>query len=183
MRPRFPGGNLSEKAAHAIWNLEYASDFGPQELRLEVSIRRALRRPRLAPLRQILQDPLAGDYGQASCWALDADEARAEKVRAAFTREAIRDFYDLDRLLESGADFASESFVEIVDAKLAELAHKPLREQPASFALDAKRRRLLDASVKRDLPAVLRKGAPPFDLDQMLAKFDRLWLRVRRPSS
>jgi hypothetical protein len=30
---------------------------------------------------------------EAKCFALDADEARAEKVRAAFTREAVRDFY------------------------------------------------------------------------------------------
>ncbi len=34
-------------------------------------------------------------------------EAHAEKVRAAFTREAIRDFYDLDRLLDAGADLSS----------------------------------------------------------------------------
>jgi hypothetical protein len=44
-------------------------------------------------LRQLLDDRLAGDVSEAKCFALDADEARAEKVRAAFTREAVRDFY------------------------------------------------------------------------------------------
>jgi hypothetical protein len=36
-------------------------------------------------------------------------------VRAAFTREAIRDFYDLDRLLDAGADLSSPEFMELVD--------------------------------------------------------------------
>ena len=69
---------------------------------VEVSLRPVLRPGRRADLRQLLDDPLIGDYSEAFCWALDADEARAEKVRAACTREAIRDFYDLDRLLSAG---------------------------------------------------------------------------------
>jgi len=52
------------------------------------------------------------DPGDPRCFALDAREAHAEKVRAAFTREAIRDFYDVDRLLDAGADLSSAQFVE-----------------------------------------------------------------------
>ena len=73
-------------------------------------MRQPLRPPRRAPLSQLLNDPQVGDYREAYCWALDADEARAEKVRAAFTREAIRDFYDLDQLLQAGKDFETEAF-------------------------------------------------------------------------
>jgi predicted nucleotidyltransferase component of viral defense system len=175
VRPRFPGGSLSEHAAHVIWELDYDSEFGREGLQLEVAIRPVLRPPRRVALRRLLRDPLAGDYAGATCWALDADEARAEKVRAAFSREAVRDFYDLDRLLDAGADFTSEPFTDLVNRKLGEVGLKPLREQPAMFALDDKRRRKLDAALKRDLPAVLRRGAPPFDLDAMLARFDRLW--------
>ncbi len=158
-----------------MWLLDSPSEFGPQGLKLEVSIRPQLRPAREVRLRQLLVDPLFGDATAASCFALDADEARAEKVRAAFTREAIRDFYDLDQLLAAGADFKSKRFIDLVDAKLAELGERPLADQGASFGVDAGRRRKLDQGAARDLPAVLRAGAPAFDLDEVLARFDRLW--------
>jgi len=172
---RFPAGELFEKGAHCMWQLEYPSEFGPQGIRLEVSIRPVLRPPREVRLRQLLADPLAGDAAEAKCFALDAVEARAEKVRAAFTRDAIRDFYDLERLRESGADFTSPAFIELVDAKLEELGAAPMAKQGKSFGLNQERRRQIKAGLERDLPAVLRADAPGFDLDEMLARFDRLW--------
>jgi hypothetical protein len=172
---RFPAGELFDKAAHCVWQLDYPSEFGPQGVRLEVSIRPVLRPPREVGLRQLLADPLAGDVRAAKCFALDAAEARAEKVRAAFTREAVRDFYDLDRLRESGADLSSSSFIGLVDEKLAELRALPMAKQGKSFGLTEKRRRQVEAGLARDLPAVLRTDAPEFDLKGMLARFDRLW--------
>jgi hypothetical protein len=132
---RFPAGELFEKATHGMWLLDYRSEFGPQGLLLEVSIRDVLRPARPVGLRQLLDDPLAGDFGAAKCWALNVDEARAEKVRAAFTRDAIRDFYDPDRLLERKADLASKEFIELVDAKLAELDGPAMSKQSKSFGL------------------------------------------------
>ena len=175
---RFPAGQVQHQAAHGTWQLDYASEFGPQGITVEVSIRPVLRPPREVRLRQLLADPLLGDPGDPRCFALEAREAHAEKVRAAFTREAIRDFYDLDRLLDAGADLSSAQFVGLVDAKLAELKALPLARQGRSFALDANRRRTLEGGLARDLPAVLRADAPPFDLDAMLARFDRLWGRL-----
>ncbi len=175
---RFPAGELFDKATHCLWQLDYPSEFGPQGIRLEVSIRPVLRAPREVSLRQLLADPLAGDVRAAKCFALDADEARAEKVRAAFTREAVRDFYDLDRFHETGADLSSPAFIELVDAKLAELGEPPMAKQTKSFGLTEKRRRQVEAGLARDLPAVLRTDAPEFDLAAMLAQFDRLWRRV-----
>lgn len=178
--PRSPGGELFDKATHAIWQLDYPSEFGPQGLRLEVSIRTVLRPAREVRLQQLLDDPLAGDASAATCFALDADEARAEKVRAAFTREAVRDFYDLDRLHERKADLTSEGFIALVDAKLAELDAPPMAKQEKSFGLAGKRRRQVEAGLARDLPAVLRSNAPDFDLDAMLSRFDRLWRELPR---
>lgn len=172
---RFPAGELHHQAAHGVWQLEYSSEFGPQRIMLEVSIRPVLRPPREVRLRQLLADPLAGDMRGATCFALAASEAHAEKVRAAFTREAVRDFYDLDRLLAAGADLSSPDFLVLVDAKLGELNAVPLARQARSFALDANRRRVVEAGLARDLPAVLRADAPAFDLDAMLARFDALW--------
>jgi hypothetical protein len=42
-------------------------------------------------------------------------------VRAAFTREAIHDLYDLEQLAQASADLSSPQFIQLVDAKLAEL--------------------------------------------------------------
>lgn len=175
VRLPYPTGERFARSAHVIWELPYDSEFGSQRLLVEASVRPVLRPGRQVMLAQLLQDPLVGDHSRASCWALDATEARAEKVRAAFTREAIRDFYDLDRLLASGADFTSPEFLELVTAKLAEMKRPAFAEQPPSFALDAERRRRLEASWSLQLPAVLRSDAPAFDLDEMVARFDHLW--------
>ena len=94
-----------------------------------------MRDPRRAPLRQLIVDPLIGDYSQAYAWALDAAEAQAEKVRAACTREAIRDFYDLDQLMQAGFDLSSSEFVGLVDAKLAELGASPVASHATPFQL------------------------------------------------
>src|SRR2546427_12006125 len=82
---RFPAGEFFEKATHCVWQLDYPSEFGPQGIRLEVSIRPVLRPPREVMLSQLLADSLAGDVSAAKCLALDAAEVRAEKVRTAFT--------------------------------------------------------------------------------------------------
>lgn len=170
-----PDGQASDRGGHRVWELLYVSQLGNSAVRLEVSLRPALRPSRRVSLNQLLTDPLAGDYRGAFAFALDAAEARAEKVRAAFTREAIRDFHDLEQLALAGADFKSDNFLELVDAKLAELERPPLRMQPRSFGLTPPRRRELDASLRRDLPAVLRVGEPAFELDPMLKRFNELW--------
>ncbi|MFN0061255.1 MAG: nucleotidyl transferase AbiEii/AbiGii toxin family protein [Myxococcaceae bacterium] len=176
----FVQGQRSGQGTHSNWELPYASDFGPQKLLLEVSIRPVLRPARRTVLGQLIQDePLLGSYEDAFCWSLAADEARAEKVRAACTREAIRDFYDLAQLLEAGHDFGSQSFVELVDAKLGEMGQARLAQQTSAFMLSDKRRARLADSLRLDLPGVLRVGEPPFDLDALVARFDALWSSLR----
>lgn len=170
-----PGGERSARNSHFSWLLAYRSDFGRQTIKVEVSIRPLLSPARLVRLGQLLKDSSLGDYSDASCYALSQDEARAEKVRAAYTREAIRDYYDLDRLADSGADFVSPRFLELVDAKLGELKARPFAEQARSFGLDADRRRRLQESLKKELQAVLRQDAPAFDLEAVLERFNRLW--------
>jgi predicted nucleotidyltransferase component of viral defense system len=164
-------GESAERGARVIWTLSYESSFGPQSIDVEVALRPVLRPPRRAALSQFLSDPLAGDYGDAYCWALDADEARAEKVRAAFTRTAIRDFYDLDQLLIAGKDLTSEAFRALVDQKLAELHVPPLSDQPHSFGMTPARRKDLDAAQSKNLQGVVRASEEPFDLGAMLARF------------
>jgi predicted nucleotidyltransferase component of viral defense system len=168
-------GESSDRGARVIWTLKYESSFGPQSIDVEVALRPVLRPPRRAHLNQLLHDPLAGDYSEAYCWALDADEARAEKVRAACMREAIRDFYDLDQLLQAEMDFQTEAFRDLVDQKLAEEGEAPLADRPTAFGLTPSRRRNLDAQLIRGLQAVVRVDEESFNLDTMLAKFNEIW--------
>jgi hypothetical protein len=173
----FPAGELFDRGAHCVWQLDYPSEFGKQAVRFEVSIRLVLRTPRKVKLGQLLDDPLLEDWKGAWCFALDEDEARAEKVRAAFTREAIRDFYDLDRLHEIKADLSSTTFIALVDKKLAELGAVPMAEQAKSFGLVGARRTKVENGLRRGLTAVLRADAPALDLEKMVARFDKLWSR------
>jgi predicted nucleotidyltransferase component of viral defense system len=172
----FPDGAHFEQGAHRQWELPYGSAFGPQAIKMEVSLRKAIRPSRRVSLGQLLVDPLVGSYDSAFCYALDADEARAEKVRATFTRDAVRDLYDLEQLARAGADLSSPEFVRLVDGKLAELGAPPLREQAKSFGAESgPRRKALEASVVRELPAVLRVDEPPLDLEKVFDRFNRLW--------
>ena len=177
VRLPFADGQHFERGAHRQWELLYESDFGPQSIKVEASLRPLLRAPRRVHLAQLLaEDPLIGSYAPAFCYALDADEARAEKVRAAFTREAIRDLYDLEQLARARTDLSSPRFMQLVDAKLAELDAPPLREQPASFgAASGPRRQMLEAAITRELQAVLRIDEPRLDLDATFERFNRLW--------
>ena len=116
----------------------------------------------------------------AYAWALDAAEARAEKVRAACTRNAIRDFYDLDQLMRAGFDVSSPEFIQLVDIKLAELRAPPMAAHPAPFQLTQARRRELDGAIRRELSAVLRASEPLFDLEAVIRRFAELWGKAVR---
>lgn len=171
---------LTEHRSHAKWELPYPSDFGPQAIAVEVSLRRQLREPRRTALRQLLGGPLEEGYEAAYCWALDADEVRAEKVRAAYTREhrAIRDFYDLRLLADAGFDMASPAFLALVDQKLEEVPTPSLSEQPPGFGLTADQRADLEADIDLVLAPVLRRDEPRLDLAGVIAHYDRLWGRT-----
>ena len=176
----FPSGEDSDKGAHRLWALAYPSEFGANSMQLEVSLRRCVRKPRRVRLSQLIEDPMLGDFTAANCWAVNADEARAEKVRAAFTREAIRDFYDLDRIADTEADLTSTGFISLVDVKLQELGAPRFKDQVRPFGLTQQRRRALDVGLKQELAVVLRTNAPAFDLDKMLQRFEHLWDKTAR---
>lgn len=177
MRFPNPEGERFEKNSHAIWDIVYDGRFPPTSIVVEVAMRPTMLSPRRVPLQQLLKGPVSKGYMDAYCWALDYDEVRAEKVRAAYTRPdpEIRDYYDLDLLQKSGTDLTSLPFVDLVDRKLAELRTGPLAAMPRSFGLTAQQRgQLVGPGLKR-LTSVIRSDAPPFDLDDVLARFDALW--------
>jgi len=173
-------GDRYEQASHIIWTVTYPSELSPNgegSILIEAAMRPVLRQARQTRLSQILTGPLMAAYEDASCWALDAAEVRAEKVRAAYTREerAIRDFYDLDLFRRIEADMNSDDFRGLVDAKLAEMQRGPLAEQPPQFGLSAQQKQQLHRDIPRFLTPVLRSTDPPYDLDRTLRHYDELW--------
>jgi len=79
-------GDRAARNESVQWDAPYSSAYGAQGILLEVSFSHIERPGRRAALNQLLGGPEAKDYADAFCFALDADEARAEKVRAAFIR-------------------------------------------------------------------------------------------------
>jgi predicted nucleotidyltransferase component of viral defense system len=176
LRVKFPHGERSDRDTHVRWELPYESVFGEQLILVEATIRPVLLPIRRAPLRQFLPMPeIAGAY----CWALDELEARAEKVRAAFTRREPRDYYDLQLLANAGKDLSSTEFVSVVDLKLAELGALPLAKQPPAFGITDADRVRFDRAARAELATVVRIGDPPFDFEALAAHFDALWGKGR----
>ena len=176
-----PEGERLGRNSHAIWDIHYDGRFPPATITIEVSMRPVLRPARRTPLRQLLRGILANGYSDAYCWALDADEVRAEKVRAAYTRHdpEIRDYFDLALLADRGADFTSESFIQLVDQKLAESRRESLAQMPPSFGLTATQREMLAGRGLIRLMSVLRTDEPPLDLESILERFDTIWNKTR----
>jgi predicted nucleotidyltransferase component of viral defense system len=172
-------GDGHERRSHVIWTMTYPATFPPGTLLVEASMRHVVRPPRKVALRQVLAGRVAAGYADAYCWALDADEVRAEKVRAAFTRapRAIRDFYDLGLFAERSDDMTSDAFVALVDEKLAEADARPLAAQHRGFGLTQDERAALHRAVPTQLTPVLRRGET-FDLDGVIACYDRLWEKI-----
>ena len=172
-------GQRSDKNAHVIWEVRYDSAFlepGSSVIAVEAAIRPQFLAPRKVCLRQLIPPPRLDGYEDAYTWALDFTEVRAEKVRAAFTRDKpeIRDFYDLGLLAAANADMASKDFRDLVDRKLAEIGAKPLADQPKSFGLTRERLKTMREGLKL-LESVVRFDEAPFVLQTVLDHYDKLW--------
>lgn len=180
-------GERFERASHIIWTATYPSELSPGgsgSILVEVTMCPVLRPARQVRLSSILSGPMMSSYTDSECWALDAAEVRAEKVRAAFTREepAIRDFYDLDLFRRLELDLSSEDFRALIDAKLAELGRGPLAEQRPQFGLTPRQVQQLRRDIPRHLMPVLRSTDPPYDLDRTINSYDEIW-HLATPSS
>jgi hypothetical protein len=172
-------GEEHERRSHVVWTLRYPSRFGPGAILIEAAMRPLLRPGRRVPLRQMLDGRIGALHDGAYGWAMDADEVRAEKVRAAFTRRVIRDFYDLGLFVEHDAELVSADFVALVDAKLAEASAPPLHRQGTAFGLTPRERDELRAAIPGQLVPVLRRSEAAFDLDALLDHYDRIWAPLR----
>lgn len=162
------------------WRVHYPSAYGSgrDSLLVEISPRPVLQTPRKVRLLCVIDGAIASAHEAASCFALSAGEVRAEKVRAAFTRDEIRDFFDLGLFLD-GPDLTSREFVELVGQKLAEWPAPRLPDQKPNFGKSALQLRRLERSVTRRLMPQLPPGAPVFSLARVLSAYNDLWNGVQ----
>lgn len=154
----FTGSNNSRQYGAS---LEYRSQISgrSQTIRFEVGLREPILTPPEARLVQtMLRHPIShvGAVKTFVIQTLSLREAVAEKFRAALTRRepAIRDFYDIDVLVER-VHFAvqDERFLDLLRAKLRTPGTGPISLSEATLAI-------LRAQVPFDLLPMLRGGDP-----------------------
>jgi predicted nucleotidyltransferase component of viral defense system len=103
--------------------------------------------------------------------SLSFHEAVAEKFKAAISRKvlAIRDYYDLQCILDTGFDFHNKKFLTLLKKKLEQEVY--LGDYKYNFGLDHESINLLQRQVETDLIPVIRSGEK-FELAKVLAKFN-----------
>ena len=97
----------------------------------------------------------------------------AEKLKAAITRRdlAIRDYYDLWHIAESGFDFRNKQFLTIFKKKLD--AEGYLGDYRYNFGLNEESINLLQRQVETDLIPVIRLEEK-FDLGRVFVRFNKI---------
>ncbi|MDP8213785.1 MAG: nucleotidyl transferase AbiEii/AbiGii toxin family protein [Candidatus Euphemobacter frigidus] len=164
------------KSTQYIALLEYTSLLAEKSeiINIEIGMREVLREPvetRLA--RTLLRDSFSGKYiiPPFPVKAVALQEALAEKVRAALTRDepAIRDFFDLDYAVRNlGLDLENKAFLDLVRLKIA---------VPGSGTIDLSDdvRDLLERQIKAQLMTVLRESDfKLFDLDRIVKALQKV---------
>lgn len=113
--------------------------------------------PERRPLQTLLRNPFNPQLAQFPVFdalVLSSQEAYAEKVRAALSRQkpAIRDFFDVAAIAESGFDLIDPDFVALVARKLA-------ADSGAQIDLTKSKQILLKERIATELQGVLKAGS------------------------
>jgi predicted nucleotidyltransferase component of viral defense system len=150
--------------------LSYQSKISNRKERILIEI--GLREPHLIKpakhkTKTLLSDPFSGDefVHQYEVYSLMQQEAYAEKIRAALTRQklAIRDFYDIAYALNGKLiDLENENFIQLVKQKLS---------MPGSELVDLNDSKIafLSKRVETELqPTLSQRVDFEFDLDKVI---------------
>ncbi len=107
-------------------------------------------------------------------YTLSVNETVAEKLRCAITRKekAIRDFYDLKKIYETGFDFNDKNFRTVFIEKLKEEHYN--NDYANNFGLDGKTILEIKKQIKEDLIPVI-KFDENFDLEEVFKMYNKLF--------
>lgn len=107
-----------------VWEYESLIDWTIQTIQFDVKTMKQYERPVVQrPIFAIFTDPLTSEpiFTEQMITTIALDEAMAEKMRAALTRNtpAIRDYYDIAFARREGFDF--ENIRDLIALKIAEV--------------------------------------------------------------
>ncbi|PIZ16754.1 hypothetical protein COY52_06205 [Candidatus Desantisbacteria bacterium CG_4_10_14_0_8_um_filter_48_22] len=173
-----PKGEGFNNSTQYIFYVTYPSFITARDenIKIEVSLRQPpMDKPVHNTVKHFYQDPFTGDnlIPNNKILSLSFNEAVAEKLKAAITRKdkAVRDYYDLWHIAQSGFDFQNEKFIELLKKKLSnEGYHGDFRHD---FGLNEGTVNLLHRHIETDLTPVIRLNEQ-FDLDRVFGKFNEI---------
>ena len=171
-----PEGDGFNNSTQYLFKLKYSSVLMEKEesVKLEISLRQPpLDKPVHNVIKHFYQDPFTGEdlFPSGKVLSLSLNEAIAEKLKAAITRKdvAIRDYYDLWYIAESGFDFYHGGFIKLFKIKFSAEGHSV--DYRKNFGLKPDQIALLRSQIDLHLAPVIRAGEK-FDLDKVFDRFN-----------
>lgn len=178
LKSKNPKGQGFNNSTQYIFNILYPSFItGKDEnIQIEVALRQIpLDKPVHNVIKHFYKDPFTDKdlMPENKILSLSLNEAVAEKLKAAITRRdlAIRDYYDLWHIAESGFDFHDKQFNTIFKKKLDAEGYSG--DYGHNFGLSEESVDLLQRQVETDLMPVIR-FEEKFDLAKVFVRFNKI---------
>ena len=178
-----PKGEGFNNSTQYVFKVKYPSIIMARDenIKIEISLRQPpLDKPVHNVIKHFYQDPFTGEdlFPAGKVLSLSLNEAVAEKLKAAISRKdvAIRDYYDLWYIAESGFDFYQDKFIKLFKRKLSDEGHDI--DYRINFGLSADKLAILRRQVDTDLMPVIRADEK-FDLEKVLERFNQIFLDKR----
>ena len=179
LKSQNPEGEGFNNSTQYLFGIQYSSVVTAKDenIKLEISLRQfPLEAPVRCTIKHFYQDPFTGAdlIPTHSVWALSFLEAVAEKLKAAIARKdvAVRDYYDIWHIAETGFDFCQDKFVRLFKTKLKNDGYRgDFRD---NLGLNAEQITLLDRQIHTDLMPVIRAGEQ-FSLNPVFRKFNDIF--------
>lgn len=173
-----PKGQGFNNSTQYIFYVQYESFVTAKDeiVKIEISLRQPpMDKPVHSVVRHFYQDPFTNKnlIPVGKVLSLSLREAVAEKLKASISRRdvAIRDYYDLWCIAESGFDFYQKKFVSLFKRKLSDEGYHG--DYRVNFGLSAEMITSLYRQVETDLmPAVMSDVG--FDLDEVFKMFNAI---------
>ncbi|PIW61751.1 MAG: hypothetical protein COW13_03110 [Candidatus Omnitrophica bacterium CG12_big_fil_rev_8_21_14_0_65_50_5] len=174
-----PPGEGFNNSTQYVFKVKYPSVVTAKDgtIKIEISLRQPpLDQPVHNVIKHFYQDPFSGEnlFPFGKVLSLSLNEAVSEKLKVAISRKdaAIRDYYDLWHIAESGFDFYHDKFIKLFKQKLSDEGYTGDYRQ--DFGLSADKILFLRNQVDTYLSPVIRAGEK-FDLQKVLEKFNKIF--------
>lgn len=171
-----PEGEGFNNSTQYVFKVKYPSVLMSKDdmIKIEISLRQPpIDKPIHAEIKHFYQDPFTGEdlFPSGKIWSLSWYESVAEKLKAAISRKdvAIRDYYDLWHIAESGFDFYNKKFIKLFKRKVTDEGYTG--DYKKDFGLGADKLSFLHKQIDDLLMPVIHSGET-FDLDRVLERFN-----------